>query len=53
MSQALAESLHSALSSLDVVLKSVHEKDSLLHFVSEEEVSYSVKSRLKYKFQIK
>lgn len=41
MNQTLADSLQTALSSLDGVLKPVHEKDSLMHFVSEEEVSYS------------
>lgn len=41
MNQTLTESLQTALSSLDSVLKSVHEKDSLMHFVSEEEVSYA------------
>ena len=36
----MSESLQTALSSLDGVLKSVHERDSLMHFASEEEVSY-------------
>lgn len=40
MSQTLSESLQTALSSLDGVLKSVHERDSLMHFASEEEVSF-------------
>ncbi|XP_050725765.1 diacylglycerol kinase eta-like isoform X3 [Eriocheir sinensis] len=37
ISQTLADSLQTALSSFDGVLKPVHEKDSLMHFVSEEE----------------
>ncbi|KAG0728262.1 Diacylglycerol kinase eta [Chionoecetes opilio] len=37
ISQALSESLQSALFSFDGVLKSAHEKDSLMHFASSEE----------------
>lgn len=42
MNQTLADSLQAALSSFDGVLKPVHEKDSLMHFISEEEVSFSI-----------
>lgn len=48
MNQTLAESLQTTLSSLDGVMKFVHEKDSLMHFVSEDEVSYLAQTELRY-----
>lgn len=43
LSPGVAESLQGALSHLEVALRCAHEKDSLMHFVPEEEVSHKVR----------
>lgn len=38
VTQEIEDSLHGVLSHLDTTLKSVHERDNLMHFTTEEEV---------------